>query len=444
MSKQPSYKAIFSLAIPALFGGIVEPLLSLTDIAIVGNMPDMEAYGSLEAVAALGVAGSLVSALLWIFAQTKSAISAIVSRQLGANNLNSVATLIPQMIALNLAMGLFALAATYFSANWVFTHLFQTSDIIGAVATDYYKIRAFGFPITLITFSLFGVFRGLQNTYWAMLISISGALLNVALDFAFVFGLGELIQPMGIEGAAYASLIAQLLMLVLSIFFLLRSKLKLFISRSYNMYFRELLLISANLIVRTLVLNVTLIFTHRFANIYGDVQAATHAVLLNLWLFSAFFLDAFATAANALGGKFLGAKNIHALHETRKKNMFLGLSVSIALSIVVLIFDDEIMHLLIKDQRVVDYYPLVLPIFALCLPVNALAFVMDGIFKGMGEAKYLRNLLIISTFIGFLPSLFILNYFHPSIQSIWISIVVWMIFRGLLPYFYFNKFMRTL
>ncbi|MDX1445382.1 MATE family efflux transporter [Lishizhenia sp.] len=438
MSKNPKYKAIYKLAIPALFGGIVEPFLSLTDLAIIGNMPDQENYGALEAIAAVGVAGSLVSALLWIFAQTKSAISAIVSRQFGAERLKTVATLIPQMMVLNFLLGLFALMSTYFVSDWIFLQVYNTEPIVGQVATSYYSIRAFGFPITLITFSLFGVFRGLQNTYWAMTTSIVGGILNVGLDFLFVFGL-----EMGIEGAAIASIIAQGVMLVMSLIYLFRSRLQLFFSWNINPYFKELVMIALNLIVRTLVLNITLMLTYRYANAYGKAQAGTHALLLNLWLFSAFFLDAFATAANALSGKYLGAKDSEALKETRNKNLKLGIGVSFLLAGALLFFDEQIIGLFIEDDAVKDYYPSILPLFALCLPVNALAFVMDGVFKGLGEAKYLRNLLIISSFVGFLPALLLLNYYSPTLESVWWAIVAWMLFRGFLPYFHFQKYLKS-
>lgn len=437
MSKEPKYNAIFKLAIPALFGGIVEPFLSLTDLAIIGHMPEQENYGPISAVAAIGISGSLVSALLWIFAQTKSAISAIVARQYGEERLRSVSTLIPQMIILNLCLGVFAFFSTYFIADWIFYKVYSADEIVGSVAASYYRIRAFGFPLTLVTFSLFGVFRGLQNTSWAMTTSITGGVVNVALDFLFVY-----VFNWGIEGAAWASIIAQAVMLVMSVVFLIKAKVKLYWSNTLNPYFKELVLMAANLILRTLVLNLTLLLTHRYANSYGNAQAATHALLLNLWLFSAFFLDAFATSANALSGKYVGAKDKDALKETQRKNLLLGIGVSLVLSACLLIFDDAIIGLFIKDDVVKNFYPSILPLFALCLPVNALAFVMDGVFKGLGEAKYLRNLLVISSFTGFLPTLLILTYFQPSLQSVWWAIVAWMLMRGFLPYLQFKKYLQ--
>ena len=58
------------------------------------------------------------------------------------------------------------------------------------------------------------------------------------------------------------------------------------------------------------------------------------------------------------------------------------------------------------------------------------AFVLDGIFKGMGEMKYLRNVLLSATFLGFVPVLFFTKYMGWGIYGIWIAFLVWMAIRG--------------
>ena len=444
-TKRPSYRSIWKLALPALLGGIVEPVLSLTDIAVVGNISatDFSDSQNLSAVAAVGIAGSLLSALIWIFAQMKSAISAIVSQAYGAHRMKVIATLVPQMIYFNAFVGIIALFATYLTSAWIFEHLLSASGNILTDAVVYYDIRVFGFPFTLITFSLFGVFRGLQNTWWAMLIAVIGGSLNIVLDFILVLGWGGFNAPMGIEGAALASVIAQLVMFVLTIYFLLyQSGIKLYHSLNINPNFLKLIGIAGNLVIRTFVLNVALILTHKFANIYGEAEAATHAVILNLWLFSAFFLDAFANAANAMAGKFLGALDVQAMRLNLKRNLMLSLVVSAALVTVFLVFDESIMRLLIDNEQVWELYPPVLLLFALCLPINAVAFILDGVFKGMGKAKFLRNVLFASTCIGFLPTLLIGHQFYPSISLIWWAMVAWMLIRALIPWIYFHQWIK--
>lgn len=422
-----------------MVGEVVEPLISLTDLAIVGNMKN---GNTLSAVAAVGIAGSLLSTLIWVFAQMKSAVSAVVSQAFGGNRMKETETLIPQMIGFNLLIGTAAAILTYWSSPWIFESLLSASGDVLRDAVAYYNIRVIGFPLTLITFSIYGVFRGIQNTWWAMMISIIGGSLNVVLDLIFVLGWGGWTETMGVQGAAWASVISQAVMFLLTLYFLIvRSGLKMRLSSQRNMHFKPMLLIAWNLILRTLVLNIALLLTHKFSNMYGTAQAATNSLILNLWLFTAFFMDGFSTSANALAGKYLGSADVLAMRLNVRRNLLMNFIVSCLLATILMFFGDDIISILIKDDEVKMYYPLILPLFALCLPVNSVAFTYDGVFKGMGEAKFLRNLLVVSTLLGFIPVLWIGHYLQPGIQIIWIAMIVWMLYRAIIPYFYFQKWM---
>src|SRR5699024_6252937 len=152
-----------------------------------------------EALAAAGIVGSFLSAIIWIVAQLETAISAVVSQHLGAKRLHAVKTLVPQVITFSLIFSLIIFGLTTFFAEWIF-RAYNAKGLILDYTKDYYRIRAIGYPLTLITFSLFGVFRGLQNTLWAMKCSITGAIINVILDFAFVYGVEGIIPPLHLKG----------------------------------------------------------------------------------------------------------------------------------------------------------------------------------------------------------------------------------------------------
>ncbi|MCK5906911.1 MAG: MATE family efflux transporter, partial [Flavobacteriales bacterium] len=240
-----SLKEINKLAIPAIMAGIAEPLISLTDIAIVGNIPE----NSTEVLAAVGIAGSFISALIWVLAQTKTAISSIVSQYLGAGKLNEVKSLVPQTIYMNLLLSFLVYYVTSIFAFEIF-RFYNADGLVLEYAVSYFKIRAFGFPFTLVTFSIFGVFRGMQNTIWAMYISIFGGVVNVILDFILIFGFGENIPAFGIDGAAYASLISQFLMMVISIYiYLKKTEFNLKLSRVLHPELSNLTKMSLNLFV---------------------------------------------------------------------------------------------------------------------------------------------------------------------------------------------------
>ena len=100
MSTIISFKNINKLAIPAIISGIAEPILSAMDTAVVGNIP----VNGTESLAAVGIVGSFLSALIWILAQTRAAISAIISQYLGAGKLDEVKTLPAQAIVFNIGL----------------------------------------------------------------------------------------------------------------------------------------------------------------------------------------------------------------------------------------------------------------------------------------------------------------------------------------------------
>ena len=438
-SSNITFKGINKLAIPAIISGIAEPLLSITDTAIVGNIQ----INPTEALAAVGIAGSFISALVWILAQTRSAISAIIGKYLGARKLHEIDSLPAQIIAINLALSIVIYVVTLFFVNQIFK-LYNAEGLILNYAVSYYKIRAIGFPLTLFVFSAFGVFRGLQNTYWPMVISITGAFLNVALDFVLVYGIEGFINPMNVEGAAWASVISQAVMALLAIILLYKKtpfsyKLRF----PFNKEIKNLLSISFNLIIRALSLNIALYLANSFATKYGNNYIAAQTIAFQIWLFFAFFIDGYASVGNIVSGKLLGEKNYEMLWKLSIKLSRYSIIIALILAVFCSLFYDEIGQLFSKDKLVLESFYGIFWIVIIMQPINAVAFVFDGIFKGLAEAVTLRNLLLVATFLGFIPTLLIGDYFNLKLYAIWIAFTVWMLLRsGILVVKFRNKYLH--
>ncbi|REE83551.1 putative MATE family efflux protein [Lutibacter oceani] len=434
-----TFKGINKLAIPAIISGIAEPLLSITDTAIVGNIQ----INPTEALAAVGIAGSFISALVWILAQTRSAISATVGKYLGAKKLEEIGTLPAQIIAINLALSIVIYLVTLFFVNEIF-QLYNADGLILNYAVDYYKIRAIGFPLTLFVFSAFGVFRGLQNTYWPMVISIVGAILNVGLDFILVYGIEGLITPMHVKGAAWASVIAQAVMAILALILLLKkTPFSYQLKFPFNKEIKNLLSISFNLIIRAIALNVALYLANSYATKYGDNYIAAQTIAFQIWLFFAFFIDGYSSVGNIVSGKLLGEKNYQKLWKLSIKLSRYSIIIAILLAIICGVFYVEIGKLFSQDKNVLQTFYSIFWIVLLMQPINAVAFVFDGIFKGLAEAVTLRNLLLIATFFGFIPTLLIGDYFNLKLYAIWIAFTVWMLLRsGILVVKFRNNYLH--
>ena len=212
-----SFNAINKLAVPALIAGIAEPIISATDLAIIGNLPEH----SVEAASAVGIVVFFLNFLIWTLGQSRSAISSIISQYLGAGKLEEVKNLPMQAMLIVFVISVIILGVTYPFARDIFSW-YKAKDLVLDYCVDYYQIRALGFPLILITFAIIGTFRGLQNTFYPMIIAIVGTIVNIVLDFALVYGIEGIINPMHIKGAAYASVVAQIIMALCSAYFLLK------------------------------------------------------------------------------------------------------------------------------------------------------------------------------------------------------------------------------
>lgn len=430
-----NFREINSLAVPAIFSGIAEALITLTDLAIIGNVKQH----SVEALAAVGLVGSFLSALIWVMAQTKTAISAIVSQHLGAGRMHAVKTLVPQAIFFNLTLSILIYIGTSIFATGIFSS-YNAEGLILQYSEQYYRIRALGFPLTLVTFAIYGAFRGMQNTLWAMKCSIAGAFLNIILDFIFVFGIDGFIPAMHIKGAAYASLIAQTAMLIMALYYYFtKTPFNLRLSRKVNPSFRTLIVLSFNFIIRTATLNVAIFLANAYATGYGKSYIAAQSILMNIWLFFSFFIDGYSNAGNALSGKLLGQKRYHSLWMMSKDISKYSIIVALFLIAICAFFYKEIGLIFNQDPDVITLFTTTFWIVLLMQPINALAYIYDGIFKGLGEAKYLRNNLIIATFLGFLPVLLIADYFDMKLYSIWMAFAAWMLLRSVPLILHFKK-----
>lgn len=440
MSASISLKNISKLAIPALISGISEPVLSLTDAAIIGNV-DINAT---EALAAIGIVTSFLSMLIWVLGQTRSALSSIVSQYIGSNNLDNVKNLPAQVIMIITSFSVLIIISTYPFAQYIFK-FYNASQLILDYSVEYYKIRVFGFPFILFTIAIFGTFRGLQNTYYPMVIALLGTITNIFLDVLLVYGYGDLIPAMHIKGAAYASLISQVLMALASVYFLLKkTDIPLWVKLPFNPEIKRFLGMILNLFIRTLALNVTLYLGTSYSTALGKSQIAAYTIAINLWFLCAFIIDGYASAGGILSGKLLGNKSYHVLLKLGQKLMLYGIVIGAVLALVGFGLYYPIGRVFTQEEDVLKEFYSIFWIVLAMQPVCALAFIYDSIFKGLGRMKVLRNLLLIATFFVFVPVLYLLDLLEWKLYGVFTALFAWILARSFPLVYIFKRSYKSL
>lgn len=435
MQQEISLARINKIAIPALIAGIAEPILSITDTAIIGNIDE----NATESLAAVGIVGTFISMLVWVFGQIRSSISSIVSQYLGANKLEEIKKLPAQAIFLVVIASLLLVAISYPLATQIFK-LYNAQNLVLDYCVSYFKIRIFGFPFALFVFAVFGIFRGLQNTFYPMIIAIVGTIINIIFDVILVYGLPNFITAYGIEGAAYASLIAQISMAILSVILLYKkTDIRLQIDFHFHPEIRTILAMIGNLFVRTIALNIALYFATAYATSYGPTYIAAYTISVNIWLLAAFMIDGFSSAGNILSGKFLGAKNYEALVLLSKNLVKYGVFTGLLIALIGFLMYNYTGTIFTKEPEILEEFYSIFWLVLLSQPLNAITFIFDGMYKGMGKMKFLRNVLLTSTGFVFIPILLLFDAFDFKLYGIWIAFIAWMIARGLPLLINFNK-----
>ena len=427
MTNSVKISDIQKLAIPALISGIAEPILSITDTIVVGNM-DENATISLGAV---GIVGSFISMLIWVFGQTRSVIASIIAQALGQKKLGEVKDLPAQGILIIIFSSFLIILLTYFNSEGLFK-FYNASGNLLKFCVEYFNIRVWGLPFTLLTIGVFGIFRGLQNTYYPMIIAIVGTILNIVLDIILVYGVEGFINPMFIQGAAYASLLAQICMAFLAVILLYKkTNIKLVVKFPFNPKIKSFMQMFGNLVIRTASLNVTLYFCNAFATKYGDEFIAAYTIAINLWFLVAFIIDGYSSAGTILSGKLYGEKSYGVLMKFGNDLTKIGVKIGIIMCIIGFIFYYPLGKIFNNDPVVLQEFYNIFWIVLAMLPLCSIAFIFDGLYKGLGWMKDLRNVLLFSTFIIFVPFVILFDHYELGLHGIFYAFTLWILSRSI-------------
>jgi len=206
---------------------------------------------------------------------------------------------------------------------------------------------------------------------------------------------------------------------------------------------KRILSLSFNLIIRALSLNFALYLANAYATGYGNAHIAAQTIAFQIWLFFAFFIDGYSSVGNIMSGKFLGQAKPETITELSKALVRYTILITLIIGSLCFIFYTKIGLIFSKDPEVLSLFYQIFWLVILMQPINAIAFVFDGIFKGMAEAVTLRNTLLIATFLGFAPTLLLTDYYGLELYGIWIAFWVWMMLRGgILMVVYNNKYLN--
>lgn len=412
------------LAIPNIITNVTVPLLGLVDLALMGHLGDPVYIGAVAL-------GSVIFSLIYTgFGFLRMGTSGFTAQVFGAKNETGINLVLWR--SLLVAMGLaFILIVLQKPIEIISFNLLDGSNEVRELAKEYFRIRIWAAPATLGLYALYGWFLGMQNAKPPMIIAISINLINIALNFVFVYSFN-----MTSDGVALASVIAQYSGFMIGIFFLITKYRKLSGWQPFSLLFETVELkkffkVNSDIFIRTMALMMTFTFFTAVSAQMGDKMLAVNSLLIQFLFVFSYFSDGFAFAGEALVGKAYGANNKIMIHKIVHHLFIWAWLTAIVFSIIFFVGHEKILSILTNDYELIKlaseyrWWIVILPVTTIA------AFIWDGVFIGLTASKQMRNVMLLSAFLIFLPSYYLtVNYFGN--HSLWLAMNLFMTIRSLL------------
>lgn len=406
------------LTVPVLLSLIAEPLTGIADTAFVARL------GSTP-LAALGVAVTLLGSLFWVFnflgIGTQTAVAQAFGRDDPDAGREAATSAFTAALALGIGVGLLAWPWLDGLVAFMGAH-----GEMGPAAIAYLEIRFLGAPAVLVTMASFGALRGLQDMRTPFWIAVTLNVVNIGLDAVLIFGFGP-VPAFGLVGAAWATVASQWFGAVWAVVAVRAAIGGLAPVRLADV--RELFVVGRDLVARTGLLLLFLLLATRAATRIGADEGAAQQAVRQVWMLAAFLLDAFAASAQSLVGFFVGAGSITVARRVARVACAWALGAGLLLTGGLLVAESRVAWLLVPVEAHTAFSR-VWVAAVLAQPLNALAFVTDGIHWGTGDYRFLRNVMVLATAVG-AAGLYAIDPTAPSaFLSIWIVTGVWIGVRG--------------
>lgn len=413
-----------------IVSNISVPLLGMVDTAVTGHLDDAVYLGAVAIGAA--VFGLLYTSVNFL----RMGTTGIAAQCYGAGDYDGLRVALGQalVVVVCIAALLLALQAPL---GTLALGLLGPDGQVAAHANEYISIRIWSAPATLANYALIGWFIGLQNARIALFIVLTVNISNMFLDLAFVLLLG-----MKVAGVAAASVLAEFAGLAVGLGFVageLRRHpgrwllTKLTRLSAYKAFFS----INAHLFVRSLALIFTYFFITAQGARLGSLVLAANAVLMNFQYLLAFALDGIAHAAEALVGKAVGARNRAAVECTVSLTLRWSLYAALGFSIAYATAGPALVRLLTDLPEVRGTTLRYLPWLVLSPLVAVWSYLYDGVFVGATRAREMRDIMLVSTLLVFLPAWYAFRFLGN--HGLWLALMLFLASRGIGMHLYYRR-----
>jgi multidrug resistance protein, MATE family len=385
---QVTHRRVLAIAGPMTLANLTTPLLGVVGTAIIGQL------GSASLLGAVAISAVVFDYVFWLFGFLRMGTVALAAQALGAGDrLEERAVLLRALVIAGLiGAGILILQWPLAEAAYL---LMGASPEVTAAAKTYFYIRVWSAPFTLANYALLGWLVGIARTNLALGLQIIVNTINMAATCTFVLWL-----DMGVAGAALGTVIAEGFGTAAGAVFMMflgrglpRPDVATVLDRPRLV---RMIAVNRDIMIRTAALIAAFAFFTAQSARAGDLILAANAVLHNLVLVAAYFLDGIATAAEQLCGRAYGARSLSAFRASVRLCLGWGFALALGLVAVFLLTGPSLIALMTISPEVRSAATPYLVFAALAPIAGGFAYTYDGIFIGATWTRSMRNLMLLS------------------------------------------------
>lgn len=418
----------FTLAIPSIISNITVPLLGLVDMAIVGHI------GDARYIAAIAVGSMFFNVIYWIFGFLRMGTGGMTSQAYGRKDFAETLLVLFRTLAIGTGMGLLFIILQQLLIALGFASMAPATNI-RSLASIYCHIVIWGAPAVLGLNGLTGWYVGMQNTKVPMIVSILQNIINIIASLSLVFAC-----HLDIAGVAWGTVIAQWSGFLLSLLILKRyyRQLGRYLRQSTETSLlhkifeasamKQFFVVNRDIFVRTLFLVAVMLFFTSAGSRQGAMILAVNTLLMEFFTIFSYFSDGFAYAAEALGGKYYGARNRTMFQELLRALFKIGFLLAVLFTLLYIGGGRWLLRLLTDDKGVLTA---VGPYFwwSTLIPVTSIAgFLLDGIFVGITNTKGMLASSVSAAMVFFL--VYFVSFPFLANHGLWLAFILYLITRG--------------
>lgn len=373
-------KLILFFSIPLLIGNVFQQFYSMVDTIIVGR------YVEVQALAAVGVTGSLSFLILGFTFGLTGGFSVIIAQRFGANDEDGLRKSVATSTILSIISTIIITLASMLSAKPVLSLMNTPDDIIND-ATIYIIIIYAGTCATVFYNMIAGILRSLGDSKTPLYFLILSSILNIILDLFFILNFN-----MGVRGAAYATVIAQGISGILCLIYALKKYPILRLKKEDWIWDKNFALKHLNVgIPMALQFSITatgVMVLQTALNAFGSTVIAAYTAASKVEQIVTQPGISFGTTMATYCGQNLGAGKYDRIKEGVKKGSIITIMVSIIAAVVLFVFGKSLSTLFISSDQIeaLNYSKQYLNTVAAFLPILGMLFIYRNSLQGIGDA----------------------------------------------------------